>query len=158
MGHYDDAYDSYYAEMREQSRRNAAANIPKVVSLLKSARDVLEREARDINFAARISGEIEFSVAALSAQCNDNIHPDDAAVDEFAAAMKAKLAKKRAEGRGGWQDKRDCTNGYLSQLLVEHVDKGDPTDVANFCMMLHVRREKIADERGRYAAKAARPC
>lgn len=158
MGHYDDAYDDMYAEQRAASSRNAAAHIPRVVSLLKSARDVLERESRDINFASRIAGDIEFSVAALSTQCNDNLHPDDIAVDQFAAAMKAKLAKKRAEGRGGWEDKRGCTNGHLSQLLVEHVDKGDPVDVGNFCMMLHARRERIADERGRYTAKVARPC
>ncbi len=36
-------------------------------------------------------------------------HPDDAAVNDFAAAMKAKLASKRAQGRGGWDDKATCT-------------------------------------------------
>lgn len=78
-------------------------------------------------------------------------HPDDQAVDRFAAAMKAKLAQKRAEGRGGWEDPEQCTGAFLSRLLVEHVEKGDPLDVGNFAMMLHQRGERIADERERYA-------
>lgn len=70
-------------------------------------------------------------------------HPDDLAVDRFAAAMKAKLAKKRAEGRGGWEDKDDCSNAFLSKLLREHIDKGDPVDVGNLAMMIHQRGERI---------------
>lgn len=66
-------------------------------------------------------------------------HPDDLAVDRFAAAMKAKLAKKRAEGRGGWDDPAQCSVVFLSELLQEHVRKGDPVDVGNFAMMLHQR-------------------
>lgn len=31
-------------------------------------------------------------------------------------------------------------------MLREHVDKGDPVDVANFCMMLHQRGEYISLE------------
>lgn len=70
-------------------------------------------------------------------------HPDDAAVDRFAAAMKAKLAKKRAEGRGGWDDPGQCTVEYLSELLHGHVRKGDPVDVGNLAMMLHQRGSGI---------------
>ncbi|MBN8293235.1 hypothetical protein JI664_14770 [Rhodobacter sp. NTK016B] len=73
---------------------------------------------------------------------NAAAHPDDAAVDRFAIAMKAKLAKKRADGRGGWEGP-DCTAAFLSQLLREHVEKGDPVDVGNFAMMLHQRDERI---------------
>jgi hypothetical protein len=72
------------------------------------------------------------------------LHPDDLAVDRFAAAMKAKLAEKRDEGRGGWDDKDDCSQLFLSQLLREHVEKGDPLDVGNFAMMLHQREERIS--------------
>ncbi|WP_369072867.1 rod-binding protein [Burkholderia gladioli] len=61
-------------------------------------------------------------------------HSDDIAVDAFAAAMKAKMAASRAKGRGGWET---CTPSDLSRMLREHVEKGDPRDVANFCMMLH---------------------
>lgn len=71
-------------------------------------------------------------------------HPDDIAVDRFAEVMKAKLAKKRDEGRGGWEDKDECSQIFLSQLLREHVEKGDPVDVGNLAMMLHQRGERIA--------------
>lgn len=71
-----------------------------------------------------------------------DLHSDDLAVNAFASTMKAKLAKKRAEGRGGWQE-ADCTEQRLSNMLREHVEKGDPVDVANFAMMLHQRRERI---------------
>lgn len=70
-------------------------------------------------------------------------HPDDLAVDRFASAMKAKLAKKRAEGRGGWDLKDECSAEFLSQLLREHVEKGDPVDVGNLAMMLQQRGERI---------------
>lgn len=66
-------------------------------------------------------------------------HPDDLAVDRFAAAMKAKLAKKRAEGRGGWDDPQECHVVVLARMLLEHIRKGDPVDIANFAMMMHQR-------------------
>jgi hypothetical protein len=60
-------------------------------------------------------------------------HTDDDAVDHFAAAMKDKLAQARAKGRYGW---REIDPSDLSMMLRSHVDKGDPRDVANFCMFL----------------------
>ncbi len=66
-------------------------------------------------------------------------HSDDAAVDRFAAAMKDKLAKAREKGRSGWET---CPADDLNRMLREHVEKGDPRDVANFAMMLFVRGEK----------------
>ncbi|PRD42357.1 hypothetical protein C5748_16315 [Phyllobacterium phragmitis] len=80
-------------------------------------------------------------------------HPDDIAVDQFAAAMKDKLARKRAEGRGGWDEPNQCSIAYLSRLLTEHVEKGDPVDVGNLAMMIHQRGASVADERERYADK-----
>lgn len=58
---------------------------------------------------------------------------DDDAVNNFAVAMKGKLAQARAKGRSGWQE---CSPISLSAMLREHVEKGDPVDVANFCMFL----------------------
>ncbi|MDW9588695.1 hypothetical protein GOA80_22005 [Sinorhizobium meliloti] len=81
-------------------------------------------------------------------------HPDDLAVDRFAAAMKAKLAKKRDEGRGGWEDKDQCSNAFLSRLLVEHVQKGDPVDVGNLAMMIHQRGEGVGVASGNASAIA----
>lgn len=63
-------------------------------------------------------------------------HPDDAAVDRFAGAMKEKLAKKRAEGRGGWEDPSVISESQLWFMMEDHCHKGDPVDVGNFAMML----------------------
>jgi len=71
-----------------------------------------------------------------TSQEGEGQHPDDRAVDVFAVAMKTKLAKAREKGRGGWDDPAQCSVAYLQQLLQEHIAKGDPVDVANFCMML----------------------
>jgi len=87
---------------------------------------------------------IQEAEAALAAHEHDERHPDDRAVDAFAIAMKLKLAEARAKGRGGWHDPAQCSAEDLSRMLREHVEKGDPRDVANFCMMLHQRGEAIA--------------
>lgn len=68
-------------------------------------------------------------------------HPDNLAVDKLASAMKVKLEKQRSKGYSGWD--KDCTQERLSQLLREHLDKGDPVDVANFCAFLFYREEGI---------------
>ncbi|MDN7988975.1 hypothetical protein QZM97_02680 [Burkholderia orbicola] len=70
------------------------------------------------------------------------IHPDDEAVDRFSIAMKAKLAEARAKGRSGWET---CDPTELSIMLREHVEKGDPRDVANFCMFLWALGKPISD-------------
>jgi hypothetical protein len=70
-------------------------------------------------------------------------HSDDVAIDMFAKVMKEKMAKKRADGRDGWEF---CTADTLSSMLHAHVRKGDPVDVANFCMMLWYGRNGIAPE------------
>lgn len=73
-----------------------------------------------------------FGVSALTAKATA-AHSDDLAVDRFATEMKSKLAAARAKGRGGWET---CPPDVLSRMLREHTDKGDPRDVANFCMFL----------------------
>ncbi|MDH1477750.1 hypothetical protein N5F13_25025 [Comamonas thiooxydans] len=72
-------------------------------------------------------------------------HPDDVAVDALTVLMKAKLAKQRDKGYGGWDD-TECSQQHLSNLLRGHVDKGDPVDVANFCAFLSARGEGIAPQ------------
>ncbi len=71
-------------------------------------------------------------------------HPDDIAIDKFAEAMKKKMAATRARGRGGWEDKNDCSTELLQELLWNHVIKGDPVDVGNLAMMLFNRDERSA--------------
>lgn len=73
------------------------------------------------------------SQPAASAEPVGNNHIDDDAVDHFAAAMKDKLAQARVKGRHGWHE---CAAADLSAMLRAHIEKGDPLDVANFCMFL----------------------
>lgn len=68
---------------------------------------------------------------------------NEAGLKKLKRDMKDKLNASRLKGRSGWQDKDNCSQEHLSQLLREHVEKGDPVDVANFCMMLHYRGEGI---------------
>lgn len=63
-------------------------------------------------------------------------------VDSFAEGMKQKLLAARLKGRRGWQD---CDPTELSIMLREHVEKGDPLDVANFCMFLWHLEQPIGD-------------
>jgi len=76
----------------------------------------------------------------------DGQQSDDLAVDAFAARMKAKLAAARARGQSGWDDPAQCSVETLQTMLYDHLAKGDPVDVANFCMML-----------GHYGATTANP-
>lgn len=66
-------------------------------------------------------------------------HPDDFAVDRFADCMKKKLSKCRDKGRGGWDNPALCKVDDLAKMLIAHIPKGDPVDVANFAMMLFHR-------------------
>lgn len=96
-----------------------------------------DREAKMLNDLEQLARELDplmrQAIASLESRSG---HPDDAAVDQFAIQMKAKMAASRAKGRGGWDDPAQCSADYLRTLLHEHVAKGDPVDVANFCMML----------------------
>ncbi len=73
----------------------------------------------------------------------DHQEKDETAVAYLATAMNTKLARARAKGRSGWGSP-ECTQQHLSNLLREHVEKGDPVDVANFCAFLAARGEGIA--------------
>lgn len=70
---------------------------------------------------------------------------DDEAVDKFAVAMKAKLAKKREQGYCGWDN--DCSVSHLAELLIGHVGKGDPVDIGNFAMMIWNRVQTEPDRK-----------
>lgn len=67
---------------------------------------------------------------------------DNSAVDRFAQAMKDKLTRAREKGRGGWDDKIECTDEHLAKLFFEHLEKtndGNLIDLANFLMFLSER-------------------
>lgn len=86
-------------------------------------------------------------------------HPDDVAVDRFARALKLKLAAARDKGRDGWSNDEPGMQQRLSDMLRMHVEKGDPRDVANFCMFLHQRGEGIspADQAPAATTQTVRP-
>lgn len=106
---------------------------------------VVSGEASDLICAEidRVAAEFGFEATSPAEQAPTVAvaHPDDQAVDRFAAAMKAKLKWEREErGRGGWQA---MSEEDLSRLLYEHLPKQDPVDVANFCMMRSLNGQVI---------------
>lgn len=84
----------------------------------------------------------EVQRAVVENRLPDTQHEDDFAVDRFAEHMKWKLNDARSRGKSGWQD-RSWTPEQISAELRRHVDKGDPVDVANYCMFLSARGEPI---------------
>lgn len=71
-------------------------------------------------------------------------HPDNLAIDNFAQAMKEKMAKQRAKGYSGWESRSECSAESLRSMLIDHIKKGDPVDVGNFAMMLFNRGDKTS--------------
>jgi hypothetical protein len=72
----------------------------------------------------------------------DAIKQSDAyCVAQFAQAMADKMFAAQEKGRAGWQE---CHADALSWMLRDHVEKGDPVDVANFCMMLWCKGQRIS--------------
>lgn len=105
---------------------------------LDSQREFVTVQVWDDAERARMLSAID---AALAGKLPEQ-HPDDAAVDRFAKAMKAKLAAARENGRGGWDDPEACSVEFLAELLVGHIGKGNTgnfEDIANLAMMLHQR-------------------
>lgn len=92
---------------------------------------VIERDDGLDGMAAAIKRNL--LTFARMAQLYPNEHTDDICVDCFALEMKIKLDKSRTKGREGWER---CSADDLSKMLREHVDKGDPVDVAIYCMFM----------------------
>lgn len=87
----------------------------------------------------RIGGAVRYNLADVLARTAVNQHPDDEAVDRFAAAMHAKMAQARAKGKEGWDDPERCAVKYLDGLLRNATEQGRWVDVANYAMMLWAR-------------------
>ena len=126
-------------DLKRRNWRLAAAMINAALTCRRWA-----KESREGSWSTHQVEQNKALATELERVISDTEHPDDKAVWNFAWAMVSKLKKKREDGRTGWWDKDFCSNEYLSKLLREHVDKGDPVDVANFAMMLHQRGERIA--------------
>ena len=66
-----------------------------------------------------------------------------ALVDEFSAEMKRKLIEKvDRDGYAGW-DSEEWSVDEIERCLLEHVDKGDPVDVANFAAFMWNHDDEI---------------
>lgn len=92
-----------------------------------------------------MSGEVDIRSLSVTGRFADEL-----GVERFTKAMLAKLARKRDEGRGGWNhqpytsqpDRGDVTEYFgcsvadLQHMLAEHIAKGDMVDIANFAMMI----------------------
>lgn len=125
-------------------RELVTTGLVSATTAIKTIRDYGATASQTLNDAvtqAKASGKNRVTAKNLTPP--KRRHPDDEAVDQFAKAMKAKMAASRAKGRGGWDDLDACGSEDLCRMLVEHVAKGDPVDVANFAMMLHARGEAI---------------
>lgn len=85
------------------------------------------------------AGTIRYTLADVLAHTQVNQHPDDEAVDKFAAAMHAKMAQARAKGKEGWDDPERCTAAHLEALLGYSKTSKEWVDVANYAMMLWAR-------------------
>jgi excisionase family DNA binding protein len=82
------------------------------------------------------AGTIRYTLADVLAHTAVNQHPDDEAVDKFAAAMHAKMAQARAKGKEGWEERDDLR---LIGDLTLSAEAGEWVDVANYAMMLWAR-------------------
>lgn len=108
--------------------------------------------------------ECEKWLSAAPSPSQQSAHPDDIAVDRFAELMKQKLAVSRGKGRGGWDDPELCHVSDLAQMLIEHIPKGDPVDIANFAMMLCFREggyealKQVSASAPSHSQKSARTC
>lgn len=112
-------------------------------NLIHHMRDLSSRIEPDHNVRKHIYCEAEIACALDDVSTDmDQRHPDDIAIDYFAMAMKTKMAKKRAEGRTGWQT---APTQSLRLMMADHIRKGDPVDVANFCMMLNHQQASTVD-------------
>lgn len=85
------------------------------------------------------AGTIRYTLADVLAHTAVNQHPDDEAVDRFAAAMHAKMASARAKGKEGWDDPARCPVERLKTLAELAFHSAEWVDVANYAMMLWAR-------------------
>lgn len=126
---------------RDRARRQLTetlALLSESVALLGKARSLIE--PFNTSDAAQYLADLDvFYSRPFPVQVDQ--HPDNQAIDTFAAEMKTKLAEARAKGRHGWMESW-VHDKQLAELMVGHFAKGNAgnfEDIANFAMMLHQR-------------------
>lgn len=110
-----------------------------------SAAEILCAQINASLYAAPISGERE-QIGNRGGHIGDfmDYAADEIGIDRFSAAMRAKMEKKRGEGRRGWNEWDECTVDMLWSMLSEHIAKRDPVDIGNFAMMIWNRENPTA--------------
>ncbi len=85
-------------------------------------------------------------VAAVSRVTKENYAAMKKVVDEFAAHMLSKMWKSasKRDNADAWQDPAFAPE--IRQHLLEHVDKGDPVDVAIYAMFAHWHGQSLAPQ------------
>lgn len=148
-------YERIRANRIERERDEARAE--------RDARRAITREDQDFliawiaHYQNEVDGDYPTPVQvirikdALRAHAGKETHADDVAFDAFAVACKAKLADARAKGRSGWEA---CSEEQLAAMLIDHVRKGDPRDIANFCAFIwHIGRGESRSISAAYVAR-----
>lgn len=132
--------ERYEAEITDEW--SGTGRLEEKLAPAKAAREHLAR-SMPASSPADEEARLMLALVSLRRKHPSLVHPDQAAVRKFAAAMEGKMAWARSKGRKGWDDPQECAIEFLQQLLRGHLLKGDPVDVANFCMMLWNRGAKV---------------
>ena len=91
---------------------------------------------------------------------DEDHHANMAGWINFQRACIEKLNRKRAEGRGGWNDPEQCEERSLRIMLADHMARAAGTqefsdesllDIANFCMFIWSHRRIVAGTKSIYA-------
>ena len=137
-------------ESEIQSEFEGTSMLEQKLTPAKAAREHLARSVpakplmhSSLASAADEEARLMVALESLRRKNPSLVHPDQAAVRKFASAMEAKMAVARSKGRSGWNNPAECSIDLLQDLLRGHLLKGDPVDVANFCMMLWNRGAKV---------------
>ncbi|UIS24668.1 hypothetical protein S21ZY_106 [Pseudomonas phage ZY21] len=138
MKYFKEAIEKHGKELRDVQKKLE----DKVIEFA-NANESLKASNDELHDALVRSNEtIELMLAQRSPAPEPvNQHLDDWALDQFVIQLRAKLRKKREEGRAGWND---CQLAVLHDLLVEEVESlnaenMDMVDVANYAMFCWVR-------------------
>lgn len=100
----------------------------------------LRQEANDLEDQVR-PGDIDLDQTAellRAAAHRIEMAADRMAVTRFASLMTVKMARKLSEGRHGWTS---LPVAHLWAMLREHIEKGDPIDIAILAMMIQNNTE-----------------
>jgi len=131
-------HDKFRNQVRDTCQR--AERLETELAALKVERDELRAAAASLSAdVSALGGELEALKAAqpqgaITYPKRERL-PDDErkALDAMVSAMSEKLYSKYLEGYCGFEG---ASEDHINRLLHEHLPKGDPVDVANFCAFL----------------------